>query len=243
METEGVDTLGIMTPVRVLIVDDDALVRTGLVMMLREAPDIEVVAEAADGQEALSALAHTDVDLVLMDIRMPHFDGLSATEMIRAAPRPPEVVVLTTFDADAHVHRALRAGAAGFLLKDTPPEQIVDSIRRIADGEPVLSSSVLKALIERTFTGETAARAAEARDWLAVLNERERDVADDVGSGMTNAEIADHLYIAVPTVKTHVSAALTKLGLSNRVQLALFVHEAKSTGAGVAAPRRGPGNS
>lgn len=222
--------MDIVTPIRVLIVDDDALVRAGLVMMLREASDIEVVAEAADGREALSTLAHMDVDLVLMDIRMPQLDGLSATEIIRARPRPPEVVVLTTFDADAHIHRALSAGAAGFLLKDTPPQQIVESIRRIAHGEPVLSPSVLKALIERTFAGETATRATETRDRLAVLNERERSVADDVGSGMTNAEISDHLYIAIPTVKTHVSAALTKLGLSNRVQLALLIHEAKLAG-------------
>lgn len=220
-----------MTPIRVLIVDDDALVRAGLVMMLREASDIEVVAEAADGREALSTLAHMDVDLVLMDIRMPQLDGLSATETIRARPRPPEVIVLTTFDADAHIHRALSAGAAGFLLKDTPPQQIVESIRRVADGEPVLSPSVLKALIERTFAGETATRATETRDRLAVLNERERSVADDVGSGMTNAEISDHLYIAIPTVKTHVSAAMTKLGLSNRVQLALLIHEAKLAGS------------
>lgn len=220
------DAVDIMTPIRVLIVDDDALVRTGLTMMLRETPDIEIVAEAADGREALRVLDFTCVDLVLMDIRMPHLDGLSATEMIRSRPRPPEIVVLTTFDADIHVHRALNAGAAGFLLKDTPPHQIVESIRRISAGEPVLSPSVLKDLLERTFSSESIKRSTKARESLVVLNERERMVADDIGRGMTNAEIAQHLYIAVPTVKTHVSAAMTKLGLSNRVQLALLIHEA-----------------
>jgi len=225
------DPVDILTSIRVLIVDDDALVRAGLTMMLREAPDIEVVAEAEDGREALKALDRTDVDVVLMDIRMPRLDGLSATEMIRSKPQPPEVVVLTTFDADAHIHRALSAGAAGFLLKDTPPQQIVESIRRIAVGEPVLSPSVLKDLIRRTFSGESATRAAEVRERLAVLNDRERKVADDIGLGMTNAEIAEHLYMATPTVKTHVSAAMTKLGLSNRVQLALLVYEARLTGS------------
>lgn len=218
-----------MTPIRVLIVDDDALVRAGLTMMLKEAPDIEIVAEAEDGREALKVLERTGIDLVLMDIRMPRLDGLSATEIIRSKPQPPDVVVLTTFDTDTYVHRALGAGAAGFLLKDTPPHQIVESIRRIAAGEHVLSPSVLKALIEQTFAGEAAARStrsADAREQLSALNRREREVAHSVGRGLTNAEIADRLYMAIPTVKTHVSAAMNKLGLSNRVQLALLVHEA-----------------
>lgn len=218
-----------MTPIRVLIVGDDALVRAGLVMMLGEAHDIEVVAEAADGHEALEVLEHTGVGLVLMDIRMPRLDGLTATERIRSAPRPPEVVVLTTFDADAHVHRALSAGAAGFLLKDTPPGQIVEAIRRVAAGEPVLSPSVLKDLLERTFAGQTAVRsdrAASARERLSVLGEREREVVGGIGQGMSNAEIAEGLFLAVPTVKTHVSSAMAKLGVANRVQLALLVHEA-----------------
>lgn len=220
----AVDTIA---PIRVLIVDDDSLVRVGLVMMLREAPDIEVVAEAEDGHQAMKALEHIDVDLVLMDIGMPRLDGLSATEMIRSRLQPPEVIVLTTFDADAHVHRALSAGAAGYLLKDTPPQEIVESIHRVAVGEPILSPSVLRSLIERTFAGGAAARSVDAKERLSVLNRREKEVVYHVGRGMTNAEIADCLYLSLPTVKTHVSAAMTKLGFSNRVQLALLVHEAR----------------
>lgn len=198
-------------------------------MMLEEASSIEVVAEAADGYEALQTLDRLGADLVLMDIRMPQLDGLSATERICSAPAPPEVIVLTTFDADAHVHRALSAGAAGFLLKDTPPDQIVESIRRVFAGEPVLSPSVLRDLIDRTFTGAATARAdraAKARERLSLLGEREREVVEGVGEGLSNAEVAARVFLAVPTVKTHVSSAMAKLGVASRVQLALLVHEA-----------------
>ncbi|WP_204072495.1 response regulator [Planotetraspora phitsanulokensis] len=213
-------------PVGVLIVDDDPLVRAGLTMMLGGAPDVRVVAEAGDGAEALSLIDLHDPDVVLMDIRMPAMDGLSATEALRARPRAPEVIVLTTFDADEHVLRALRAGAAGFLLKDTPPDEIVAAVRQVAKGHPVLSPAVTRRLIARVAHSGQDRRRADAGRRLALLNDREREVAVAVGEGRSNAQIAAVLYLGVPTVKTHVSSILTKLGLNNRVQIALLVHDA-----------------
>lgn len=166
-------------------------------------------------------------DLVLMDIRMPGVDGLAATERLRARPGAPEVLVLTTFHTDAHVLRALRAGAAGFLLKDTPPQEIVAAVRTVTAGDPVLSPAVTRRLIDRV-TGDTGqdARRAAARARLALLAGRERDVALAVGRGLSNAEIGRELHLALPTVKTHVSRILTRLDLNNRVQIALLVHDA-----------------
>jgi DNA-binding NarL/FixJ family response regulator len=212
--------------VGVLIVDDDPLVRAGLAMMLRGAPDIHVVAEAGDGSEVLAMVDRHAPDVVLMDIRMPAMDGLAATEALRARRHAPEVIILTTFDADEHVLRALRAGAAGFVLKDTPPAEIVAAVRRVARGEPVLSSSVTQRLIARVTDADHDRRRRRARERLALLNEREREVAVAVGQGSSNAEIGAALYLSVPTVKTHVSAILTKLDLNNRVQVALLVHDA-----------------
>ncbi|MFC0115010.1 response regulator transcription factor [Kibdelosporangium aridum] len=210
----------------VLIVDDDALVRAGLVMMFGGAPDIAVVGEGKDGTEVLPLVDTHAPDVVLMDIRMPGMDGLSATEVLRARPDAPEVIILTTFDADAHVLRALRAGAAGFLLKDTPPGEIVEAVRRVVQGNPVLSPGVTRRLIDRVAeTGEDRRR-AQARDRLDLLSDREREVAVAVGQGKSNAEIAATLYLSVPTVKTHVSSVLTKMELNNRVQIALLVHDA-----------------
>jgi DNA-binding NarL/FixJ family response regulator len=208
--------------VDVLIVDDDPLVRAGLTMMLGGAPDIRVVAEAGDGTEVLALVDRHRPHVVLMDIRMPTVDGLTATEALRKRRDAPEVLVLTTFDADRHVLRALRAGAAGFLLKDTPPAQIVDAVRQVASGAPVLSPSVTKRLIARV--AETDPSRAAAR--LAVLNDREREVAVEVGKGRSNAEIGAALHLSVPTVKTHVSSILTKLDLNNRVQIAILAHDA-----------------
>ncbi|MDM4720678.1 response regulator transcription factor [Micromonospora sp. WMMA1363] len=213
-------------PVGVLIVDDDPLVRSGLVMMLSRAADVRVVAETGDGAQALELVDRHALDVVLMDIRMPVMDGLSATESLRSRPNAPEVIILTTFDADAHVVRALRAGAAGFVLKDTPPAEIVAAIRRVAQGEPVLSPAVTRRLIDRVAGSGRDRRRATARDRLAVLNDREREVAVAVGRGWSNAEIGASLYLSVPTVKTHVSGILSKLGLNNRVQVALLVHDA-----------------
>ncbi|HEY1177037.1 MAG TPA: response regulator transcription factor [Phytomonospora sp.] len=212
--------------VSVLIVDDDALVRAGLVMMLGGAADIRVVGEAGDGGEVPALVDRLAPDVVLMDIRMPEVDGLAATEAVRARPNAPEVIVLTTFDADAHVLRALRAGAAGFLLKDTPPAEIVEAVRQVARKLPVLSPSVTRRLIARVAEDGRDDRRARARARLSGLNERERDVAVQVGLGRSNAEIGRALHLAVPTVKTHVSAILTRLDLNNRVQIALLAHDA-----------------
>jgi DNA-binding NarL/FixJ family response regulator len=215
-------------PVDVLIVDDDPLVRAGLTMMLGGTPDIRVVAEAGDGAEVLPLVARHAPDVVLMDIRMPGMDGLAATEALRAGARAPQVIVLTTFDADRHVLRALRAGAAGFLLKDTPPEEIVAAVRLVAQGRPVLSPEVTRRLIARVADSDHDRRRERAMARLALLNDRERDVAVAVGQGRSNAEIGAVLHLALPTVKTHVSNILTKLDLNNRVQIALLAHDAGS---------------
>ncbi|MEU4835508.1 response regulator transcription factor [Streptosporangium sp. NPDC023615] len=214
--------------IRVLLVDDDAIVRAGLRLMLGGAPDVEVVAEAADGAEVPALVSAHRPDLVLMDIRMPGVDGLTATRALRARPGAPEVLVLTTFHTDANVLRALRAGAAGFLLKDTAPQDIVTAIRTVAGGDPVLSPAVTRRLIEQVTDGpgQDDRAAATARARLALLAGREREVALAVGRGRSNAEIARELHLALPTVKAHVSRILTRLGLNNRVQIALLVHEA-----------------
>jgi DNA-binding NarL/FixJ family response regulator len=214
--------------VQVLIVDDDALVRAGLQLMLGGDADITVVGEAANGAEALDRLREDPVDVVLMDIRMPVLDGLAATRAIRAVPSPPEVIMLTTFDADTHVLAALRAGAAGFLLKDTPPGSIVSAIRDVAAGRPVLSPQVIRRLMDRVADGDHDRAGESARRRLTLLNDRERQIAVEVAAGKSNAEIARTLYLGVPTVKTHVSNILTKLDLNNRVQIALLAHDAGS---------------
>jgi DNA-binding NarL/FixJ family response regulator len=212
--------------VTVLIADDDPLVRAGLAMMLGGAPDLRVVAQAGDGREAISLAGLHGPDVVLMDIRMPVMDGLAATQALRAGPGGPEVIVMTTFDADDHVLRALRAGAAGYLLKDTPPAEIVAAVRQVALGNPVLSPSVTRRLIARVADADGDERRARARERLARLADREREVALAVGRGMSNAEIGVLLHLTLATVKTHVSSILTKLDLNNRVQIALLVHDA-----------------
>ncbi len=213
-------------PVAVLIVDDDPVVRFGLSMMLRGADGLTVVAEAGDGAEGVALAERHRPDVVLMDIRMPGTDGLTATETLRRRPGAPQVVVLTTFDADAHVLRALRAGAAGFLLKDTPPDELVLAVRHAAAGRPVLSPEVTRRLIDRVAETDRDGTRAAARRRLECLAERERTIALDLGAGRSNAEIAARHHISVATVKTHVSAILTKLDLNNRVQVALLVHDA-----------------
>ncbi len=213
-------------PVAVLIVDDDPVVRFGLSMMLRGADGLTVVAEAGDGAEGVALAERHRPDVVLMDIRMPGTDGLTATETLRRRPGAPQVVVLTTFDADAHVLRALRAGAAGFLLKDTPPDELVLAVRHAAAGRPVLSPEVTRRLIDRVAETDRDSTRAAARRRLERLAERERTIALDLGAGRSNAEIAARHHISVATVKTHVSAILAKLDLNNRVQVALLVHDA-----------------
>lgn len=213
-------------PVRVLIVDDDALVRAGLTMILSGAEGVLVVGEAADGSEVPAAVAAHRPDVVLMDIRMPRVDGLAATETLRRRPGAPEVVVLTTFDADESVLRALRAGAGGFLLKDTPPAEILDAVRRVARGEPILSPAVTRRLIAHVAAPGVDAGRQRARAALEHLSDREREVALLLGRGCSNAEIAAELFMSVATVKAHVSRLLVKLALNNRVQVALLVHDA-----------------
>ncbi|MGV9349030.1 response regulator [Streptomyces spiralis] len=215
-----------MTAIRLLLVDDDPLVRAGLSLMLGGAEDIEIVGEAADGGEVEALVERTRPDVVLMDVRMPGVDGLTATERLRGRPEAPQIVVLTTFHADEQVLRALRAGAAGFVLKDTPPAEIVEAVRRVAAGDPVLSPTVTRQLIRHAAGGAADDRRTRARERVAALNEREREVAVRVGRGLANAQIAAELFMSVATVKTHVSRILAKLDLGNRVQIALLAHDA-----------------
>ncbi|MFI9115160.1 response regulator [Streptomyces venezuelae] len=212
--------------IRLLIVDDDPLVRAGLTLMLGGAEGLEIVGEGADGGEVPELVARYAPDVVLMDIRMPQVDGLTATERLRGTPGAPEVVVLTTFHADEQVLRALRAGAAGFVLKDTPPAEIVAAVRRVAAGDPVLSPAVTRQLMTHVAGQPERTPRTAAAGRLGELADREREVAVAVGRGLSNAEIATELYMSVPTVKTHVSRVLAKLGLNNRVQIALLVHDA-----------------
>jgi DNA-binding NarL/FixJ family response regulator len=215
--------------VRVLIVDDDALVRSGLRMMLAGTDRVEVVGEAQDGSEVLAAVDAHRPDVVLMDLRMPNVDGLTAMKLLRTQPEPPEVLVLTTFDADEHVLRALRAGAGGFLVKDTPPADIVRAIELVAAGEAMLSPTVARRLIAHVAGDSSAdARRDAARAHLEGLSEREREVAVAIGQGKTNAEIAAELYMSVATVKAHVTHLFAKLGVDNRVQVALLVQDAST---------------
>jgi DNA-binding NarL/FixJ family response regulator len=214
-------------PIRVLIVDDDPLVRSGLKMMLAGARQLEVVGEADDGRGVLAAVDLHHPDIVLMDIRMPRLDGIAATGLLRTQPRSPAVIVLTTFDADELVVRALQAGAAGFLLKDTAPAEIVRAIETVHAGEGSLSPAIARRLIALIAgDGDSAARQQQARERLASLTPREQEVATAVSGGHSNAEIASQLHMSLATVKAHVSRLLTKLDADNRVQIALLVQEA-----------------
>ena len=211
---------------RVLLVDDDALVRAGLRMILESAPDLQVVGEAADGAEVPDAVAAHRPDVVLMDIRMPRVDGLAATAALMARPEPPRVIVLTTFDLDDFVFRALEAGAAGFLLKDTPPLELVAAVRVVAAGEAMLSPTVTRRLISRFADDPRAARRRAAVSRISTLTEREHEVLLEVGRGASNSEIGSALYMSEATVKAHVSKLLVKLGAANRVQVAIVAHDA-----------------
>ena len=219
--------VGVTQAIRVLLVDDDALVRSGLQMMLAGAEHIQVVGEAEDGDAVLMAVDLHRPDVVLMDIRMPRVDGVAATRLLRTQPDPPAVLVLTTFDADELVVRALRAGAGGFLLKDTPPAEIVRAIELLHAGDSMLSPTVTRRLIALVAgDSDTGARQDRARERMAMLSEREREVALAVGQGLANADIATELHMSVATVKAHVSRLLAKLEVDNRVQIALLVHDA-----------------
>ncbi|MGK5171391.1 response regulator transcription factor [Geodermatophilus sp. CPCC 205761] len=213
-------------PIRVLLIDDEELVRFGLRTVLEASGGFEVVGEAGDGAAGVRAARELRPDVVLTDIRMPGVDGLEATRQILALPDPPQVAVLTTFHLDEYVYAALAAGAAGFLLKDTPPRQIAAAVRAVADGTATLSPAVTAALIDAYVDRRAGPRRAEARQRLAGLSERELEVLTLLGSGEPNAEIAGRLFVSEATVKTYVSRLLTKLDLANRTQAAILAHEA-----------------
>ncbi|TFV62069.1 UNVERIFIED_ORG: response regulator transcription factor [Bacillus sp. AZ43] len=212
--------------IRVLLVDDEELVRFGLRTVLEAAEDVEVVGEAGNGADAVTLARELRPDVVLIDIRMPVLDGLGATKQLLALPEPPQVAVLTTFHVDDYVYAALAAGAAGFLLKDTPPRDIVAAVRSIADGTATLSPKVTAQLIESYVDRKAAPRKAQALQKIAELSDREREVLTLLGSGESNAELAKRLFVSEATVKTYVSRLLTKLDLANRTQAAILAHDA-----------------
>ncbi|GAA0930709.1 MULTISPECIES: response regulator transcription factor [Streptomyces violaceusniger group] len=218
-------------PVRVVIVDDDQLVRMALRLVIEGEPDLTVVAEAADGDAALTVVDEQRPDVVLMDVRMPGRDGLSATRELLTRPAPPRVLMLTTFDSDDLVLGALHAGALGFVLKDTQPPRLLDAVRTVADGNPVLGP----AATARVIAAATSPRSAHARDssreaarkQLSTLTTRELDTARAIADGLGNPEIAERLYISVATVKAHIGSLFAKLAVDNRVQIALLVRDAE----------------
>ncbi len=218
-----------MVTVRVLLVDDDALVRAGLRMILSSAADLDVVGEVDDGVRAVGAVREHRPDVVLMDIRMAEMDGITATAALRRLDPAPQVIVLTTFQADEQVLRALRAGASGFLVKDTPPAEIINAVRVVASGDAIISPSVTRTLLAHFGDGQASERHRLAAQRLARLTEREREVAAAIGAGASNAEAAALLFMSEATVKAHVSRLFTKLDVTNRVQIAIVVHDAEQS--------------
>ncbi|MFJ2669719.1 response regulator [Streptomyces sp. NPDC088551] len=218
-------------PVRVVIVDDDQLVRMALRLVIGGEPDLTVVGEAADGDAALTVVAEQRPDVVLMDVRMPGRDGLSATRELLTRPAPPRVLMLTTFDSDDLVLGALRAGAVGFVLKDSQPQRILDAVRAVADGDPALSPAAAARVIAAA-TGPRSSHVRDssreaAREQLSALTERELETARAVADGLGNPEIARRLHISVATVKAHIGGLFAKLAVENRVQIALLVRDAE----------------
>lgn len=224
--------------IRTIIADDESLMRSGLRLLLGAADDIDIIAEAAHGAEAIELARELSPDLILMDIRMPVMDGLEATRALMAQASHPEVLILTAFGTDEFVLQALRAGAAGYILKDTPPDELIHAVRAAANGTRAVSPVVMESLLGRSTTsaaglGRNAAAAADstgaghpnASDPLEPLTSREREIAEAVAQGMTNAQVARALFVSTATVKTHLARIFYKLGVSTRVQLALLVNE------------------
>jgi DNA-binding NarL/FixJ family response regulator len=218
--------------IRVLVADDQAMVRAGFRMLLSREEDIEVVAEASNGLEAVDKAARFQATVILMDIRMPELDGLQATRRILAADDEARILILTTFDLDEYVYEALRAGASGFVLKDDPPEQLLRAVRVVAGGEALLSPAITKRVIEEFARGHRAAPPSG----LDQLSARERDVFRLVARGLSNAEIARELFISETTVKTHITHILQKLGLRDRVQAVVLAHEVGLVGEALRSP-------
>jgi DNA-binding NarL/FixJ family response regulator len=210
-----------MTPIRVLLCDDQALVRSGFRMILDARPDLEVVGEAEDGVEAVEQTRALNPDVVLMDVRMPNLDGIGATRQVVSSGSTARVLILTTFDPDEYVYEAIRAGASGFLLKDVEPEELADAIRVVAAGNALLGSTVTQRLLER-FAGSAPVRAPS----LDELTERELEILRLVAEGLSNAEIAERLFVSEATVKSHVSSVLRKLGVRDRVQAVIAAYDA-----------------
>ena len=216
---------------KVLIVDDQSLVRAGFRMILESEPEIEVVGEAADGLTAVLAARETEPDVILMDVRMPNVDGLEATRrLLEGKEQGPRILILTTFDLDEYVYEALRAGASGFLLKDTPPEQLVEAIHVVAGGDALLSPVVTRRVIAE-FVRRPPATARPPAPGLDELTARELEILRLIARGLSNAEIGAELWIAEPTVKSHVSEALRKLGCRDRVQLVIAAYESGLVGS------------
>lgn len=219
----------------VLLCDDQHLVRSGFRLILESEPDLHIVGEAADGREALRLARERDPDVVLMDVQMPVMDGLEATERLADLDDPPRVLILTTFERDDYVFAALRNGASGFILKNAPPEQLLDAVRVVAAGDALLAPSVTRRMVEE-FARRPAAAAASRE--LALLTERELEVLTAVARGLSNAEIAGRLHVGEATVKSHVSSLLGKLGLRDRVQAVVFAYEQGVVQPGGDRPRR-----
>jgi DNA-binding NarL/FixJ family response regulator len=209
--------------IRIVLADDQPMLRMGFRMVFEAQPDLEVVAEANDGQEVLDVLRATPADVVLMDVRMPHLDGVEATRRICAEPNPPRVLILTTFDLDEYVYEGLRAGASGFLLKDVPPPELLRAIRVVAAGDAIVAPSVTRRLLDQF--ARHLPRDEPASPALDRLTSRERDVLLEVARGRSNAEIAETLFLSEATVKTHVAHILTKLEVRDRVQAVVLAYE------------------
>jgi DNA-binding NarL/FixJ family response regulator len=218
--------------IRVLLADDQALVRSGFQMILSAQPEIDVVGEAEDGRQTIALANRLAPDVILMDVRMPTMDGLEATRRLVSIGTTARILILTTFDLDEYVYEAIRAGASGFLLKDVHPPQLVEAIRVVAAGDALLAPAVTKRLLERF--AETLSAPEERAPALATLTQRERDVLKLVAGGLSNAEIAERLFLSDTTVKTHVSSLLRKLRLRDRVQAVVLAYE-----AGLVRPARG----